>query len=445
MTSRISPMIYFLIEESARELRSRVLMATIATERGQTCCIVPQWIAWKLFDRLPRGIVVFKGNNSFQTQHMHVAKKAGHRIAAVEEEILGVSSNREIERLFDDETARACDLILAQGDHARTVIEKKDPALTDRIVVTGNPRIDLLRPPFSREIKEKGRKIREMHGPYILVNTNFGSINPKIEDTCFYLDMCQQVGVIDPDRPEDWADFLGWCYWERENLELLTEVIGFLSRRANSPRVIIRPHPSENIEKWTAAFLDEPGVSVIFDGDHLPWTAGAEVLIHTGCTTGVEATMLGVPALSLQGGNSEWHLVHTSNFVNPSASSVERVASLLDLYFSGERDVLLPTEEKRRELVRHVLPWDQDLAAEKVIEALEQLAIRLPSIENPDWYSQDAKQLAFQSSDSKIDPGSFSEDAVSSVAAEFATQLGYRMLPSVKATGSGMIKISPAT
>ena len=101
------PMIYFLIEETARELRSRVLLGTVAAERGLSTCIVPQWMAWTRFERLPRGIMVFKGNNSFQTSHMMAAHKAGHVVAAVEEEVLGVSDEKEIERLFDPKTVDA--------------------------------------------------------------------------------------------------------------------------------------------------------------------------------------------------------------------------------------------------------------------------------------------------------------------------------------------------
>lgn len=438
------PMIYFLIEETARELRSRVLLGTVAAERGLSTCIVPQWMAWTRFERLPRGIMVFKGNNSFQTSHMMAAHKAGHVVAAVEEEVLGVSDEKEIERLFDPKTVDACDLILAQGDHARDVVKDKYAALAERIIVTGNPRIDLLRAPFSADIMARGREIQRTQGNYVLINTNLASINPRIEDTCAYLDMCRQVGVIDPERTEDWTDFIDWCLWEHDNLDLLTKVIGALISRSDFPKLIIRPHPSENTAKWKEAYRDEERVAVILEGDHLPWTAGAELLIHTGCTTGMEAALLDIPSLSLQGGKSDWHGVHTSNHVNPTATSVEQAIYLIEKHLSGDRHSLQPTDGMREELKRHVLPWPDDLAAVKIVDALQQLAGR--TLEGVDTGPRIAntRDHKYQVSEEKIIPSSFTVDAVSDTAAGFAVQLGHISPPSVTSSGDGIISILPS-
>ena len=154
-----TPALYFLIAETARELASRVLLCTVAAEQGLSSCIIPQWLIWNHFERLTPGIVIFKGNNTVQTNHMLTARKAGHLVASIEEEALGLSLDRQIQRLFDPRTADACDLILAQGESLRAVMTAKDSRLADMVVVTGNPRIDLLRPPFSRKVKARPRNL----------------------------------------------------------------------------------------------------------------------------------------------------------------------------------------------------------------------------------------------------------------------------------------------
>lgn len=440
-----SPILYFLIEETARELASRVLMCTVAAEQGLSCRIIPQWVIWKQFDGLPPGIVVFKGNNALQTQHMFLAHKAGHLVAALEEEALGLSLDTQIQRLFDPRTTQACDLILAQGEHVRNVILNKDPALADKIVVTGNPRIDLLRAPFSGKIMARAREIRRARGDYVLINSNFGSVNPRVEDTYGDFNACLRVGLIRADNPADRADFMAWCGWERDNLDLLARVIGAYLERPGYPRLIIRPHPSENVAKWREAYRDEGGVSIIQEGDHLPWTAGARLLLHTGCTTGTEAALLGTPALSLRGGTSTWHRVSTSNRINPSAGDVDQAMAMIDRQISGDQDLGVLSPEKRRELGRNVLPWPDELAAGRVILALRELAARHQRSGDRASGTHALQDSGFQFSEEKILPASFTPDTISKIAAGFASDLGHGNPPMVRSIGADIIEISPAT
>jgi surface carbohydrate biosynthesis protein len=438
------PMLYFLVEESARELDSRILLGTVAAEQGMSSCIVPQWLIWKKFDVLPPGILLFKGSNTVQTQHMIAARKSGHLVATLEEEALGLTQPLEIERQFDIRTPEACDLVLAQGSHLRDVIAAKFPAAVDRIVVTGNPRVDLLRPPFSHAIETEGEKIKKIHGDYVLINTNYGAINPRIEDTYAFFNMCQQVGNIDPDRPEDWDDFMGRCDWEKGNLDLLTRVIGAFLLDPEYPKLIIRPHPAENIAKWREAYRGVENVSIIREGDHGPWTLGAKLMIHTGCTTGLEAALLGTSVLCLEGGISDWHGVHTSNFVNPTAATVDDAVEMIDHALSDNSPIARESEATRQALERNTLPWPEDLAANKVISALRALAARA------EFRGATAKDvLAFQTggqkpSKNKIDPLAFTNESVSRVAAGFASDLGHTTPPSVRSNGSGMIVVSPS-
>ena len=439
-----SPRLYFLIEETARELAGRVLLSTVAAEQGFSSCIVPQWLIWNQFEQLDPGIVIFKGNNTVQTNHMLAARKAGHLVAAIEEEALGVSLDVQIQRLFDPRTADACDLILAQGENVRVAMAAKDQRIADRIVVTGNPRIDLLRPPFSRQIMAQAEEVKRVHGDYVLINSNIGSINPRVADTYADYTACIQVGLIAANNPKDRADYLEWCGWERANLDLLTRVIGAYLDRPGVPRLIIRPHPSENVGKWRQAYQDEPGVSIILEGDHLPWTAGANLLIHTGCTTGIEAAILGTPALSLMGGSSDWHRIPTSNHVNQTSRDVEGAMELVSAHLSGGSRCRVLAPQNRLALERNVLPWPNDLAAKRVISALRKLGRRLGHRAGAAELSMNIQTDDFQISEEKVVPASFNAKGVSELAIGFAADLGHASSPAVHLDETGMIMIAPA-
>ena len=66
-----------------------------------------------------------------------------------------------------------------------------------------------------------------------------------------------------------------------------------LVERFPERRIIVRPHPSESPEAWRRATAGLPRVEVRYDDALLPWLLACEALIHNGCTTGVEAALLG--------------------------------------------------------------------------------------------------------------------------------------------------------
>ena len=175
-------LLYMLIEEDDRELSSRSLLAAIAIECGFNVVFVPQWTVWQNWEAMPQGLMFFKGNNKAQAVQMREAKAHGHIVASIEEEALGISDCREVLRCFDERIARYCDLFLANGLFEADCIGREFPSVTDRISVTGNPRTDLLREEFAGDLRTQADAICAEHGEFMLVNTNFSTINPRGDD-----------------------------------------------------------------------------------------------------------------------------------------------------------------------------------------------------------------------------------------------------------------------
>ena len=437
--------LHLLVEETSRELASRVLIAVMAAARGRTSYIIPQWFAWEHLGALPPGVMLFKGHNRAQAGPMRRAREHGHRVAAIEEEILGVTRADQILRVFDHGAVEACEMFLLQGAHARDVLLSRHPGIDDRIKITGNPRTDALLPPLDGQIRRGAEAVRARHGDFILINTNFGSTNPRMEDTVSDFETCARVGLIDPENPVDRADYLGWCGWERLNMALLAEVIAAARSRPGIPPIIIRPHPSENIQRWREAYPGDDRVRIIREGEHTAWTAAARLLLHTGCTTGVEASLLGTPALSLQGGRSDWHRAHTSNFVNPTAGSVPEALDWIEAVLAGDTVTGAPTPEMRAELERQLLPRDDGLAAERIVEALETLEVDGPaSPEDRERAETSLARHALLASAYKIETDVFSARAIEEQVDRLSDALGVPKPPRVLAIGDAMIRISPA-
>jgi surface carbohydrate biosynthesis protein len=219
------PPLYFLIEETNRELSSRLLMTHFACELGYPVVILPQWLIWENLHSLPRGIILFKGNSAIQTKNMGVAKRAGHIVVSIEEEAFGIADSSELTRCYDKNAGAHCDLFLFQGPLGKEAAEKHLVKL-ERFAITGNPRADFLRAPLLEHVETEARSIQEKYGPSLLINTNFAAFNARDLDAYSYFEICARAGWVNRDSIEDIeAWYMDAVRYERGCLRFISALI----------------------------------------------------------------------------------------------------------------------------------------------------------------------------------------------------------------------------
>jgi len=300
-------------------------------------------------------------------------RAAGHRVASIEEEVLGLIDEGRILSAYDPRVGRYCDLALAQGPFQRACLERRHPELAGKVAVTGNPRLDLLRQPLNTSVLRTAARIRERRGRFILVNSNYSSINPIRSDVLTGYRGWIQAGFLDPDAPADIEEFLSHCGWERENLRAL---LGFLDQATRGPlagRVVLRPHPSESIRRWRDGFGDDSRVEIVQDSDHLAWIAASAGLVHTSCTTGLEATLLGTPSLNIVTGDWPWSHHYATMIASRAFTTIPDAVAAAVTCFNEAGDHS-PRPDPPSELHAHYL-IDTVSAAQRVAEALAALHV----------------------------------------------------------------------
>jgi hypothetical protein len=82
---------------------------------------------------------------------------------------LTLSDETEFVRLYSTPSIECCELFLAQGSYQRDCLVQAHPSIAGRIVVTGNPRTDVLRPEFTNELRDEARRLQEHFGQFLLV------------------------------------------------------------------------------------------------------------------------------------------------------------------------------------------------------------------------------------------------------------------------------------
>src|SRR5262249_23728963 len=132
------------------------------------------------------------------------------------------------------------------------------------------------------------------------------------------------------------------------------EAVTRLAAASPERTFIVRPHPSEYLPKVAAEYAAMPNVKVIHEGPHIPWTMGCDALLHTSCTTGLEAAIAGTPAFSLVTMDTWASRAFLSNQVNPVFSSVDAVVENIQNTLAGRKTVESPPLSSFEHYIRNL-------------------------------------------------------------------------------------------
>lgn len=299
-----TPTLFLPVENQVRELDARLLLARLAAARGYRSIV-----GWKPsvdahVNEFRPGVYFAKSVTAAALPVLRINKQLGHHIVAWDEEAV-VHYPPEIyyPRRFDGEALSLANQLFAWGEDNRSLIEGYSDYPGTPIDIVGNPRCDLLRPEFRSYFDDQVAELRERHGRFILVNTNFGSVNGYFRE-------------FNIARPEEGApdglalgrsakglprDFALEIYHHRNNtFEAFQEMMPRLAKAYPGHSIVLRPHPAENWEFWSELLSEYDNVSVIAEGNVVPWLLACSTLVHNGCTTAVESYILERPVIAYE-------------------------------------------------------------------------------------------------------------------------------------------------
>ncbi len=334
----MNPVLYISVELKVRDLDPRLLVTAEALKAGLHVVIGQQWALSKNIFNVPQGVFLFKTVNEIQATHMVDAREAGHIVTASDEEVLACFSDYCYRSTMGPTAAACLDRFYAQGQRHAEIVQEEFPDLSGKVLTIGNPRIDLLAPWGNKVFLKDVNEIRRSHSPFILFNTNFGWVNSiwnAREDTKQIL---IRTGRLNLDDPESVARYDETVEWEEANLKELEKTIAWAADTIESHSIVIRPHPAEDRSYWTSRFESRPRVSVVGDGSHIPWTMAADLMVHTSCSTGTEAAVLGVPSLSVTPyPKARQHSNLLSNQINETVETWQDAAEVIQEFISKDR------------------------------------------------------------------------------------------------------------
>ncbi|OQY02520.1 MAG: hypothetical protein B6I22_13510 [Desulfobacteraceae bacterium 4572_123] len=369
------------VENQVRELDPKLLLACIAARRGFTSVIGSHREIDLRITSFPRSIYLSKSMTASNLRMFDIMRKTGHEIVTWDEEALvHLPPDTYYSRRLSPVALQYISHLFAWGED-NAELWRRYPALPQGVPihVTGNPRSDMLRPELLPFYDRQAEKLRQTHGNFILVNTNFNHVNAFFPAQNLFQPVKNpgekpQFGKAAVGMGRNYAE--GLRDHKQAIFEAFQQMIPKLEKAFPSYSVVVRPHPTENQQVYRKIAVRCSRVHVTNEGNVVPWLLAAKALIHNGCTTGVEAYMMRVPAVSYRPQiNEDYDLgfYRLPNLVSHQCFDFEQLRDILEKILN--KQLRAADGDERNTLVDgYLTARDGPLACERIVSVLDKMA-----------------------------------------------------------------------
>ena len=282
---KCSKTILIPIETISRELDYKVYLAMLLSTKGFQVLVGKKQSIYRLFDKYSDYIYLDKGYHQDVSDVIYDKIKANNGIILNldEEGAVDFPNNSTLLNRYSLKMLKVVDKVFLWGKSQKEMINTKHGELTN-LSVTGHPRFLLLKNKFFGLYNDDVASLKNKYGDFILINTNFGFGNNIKGDELVEKNYGSRFKNITKIISED-----------KLKLKAIIELIDKLS---NNNKIIVRPHPEENIETYYKIYSKNSNVKILRENSSIPWIMACSKCIHIDCTTGIEAAIIGKRVIS---------------------------------------------------------------------------------------------------------------------------------------------------
>jgi surface carbohydrate biosynthesis protein len=383
------------VENQVRELDPKLLLACVAARRGFTVVIGSRLELDFRIASFPRSIYLSKSMTERSVKMFRIMHQLGHQIAVWDEEALvHMQPETYFTRRLSPQAVQFVSHLFAWG-RENADLWRQYPELPENmpIHITGNPRGDLLRPSLLGYFDQETDAIRKTYGSFILINTNFSNVNAFVPSLNLFLPGNNtgdplKFGRAAVGMSREYAE--GLRDFKQGVFEDIKGLIPQLEQAFPDHNIVVRPHPTENPDVYHQIADECRRVTVTNEGNVIPWLRAARALVHNSCTTGVEAYMMGVPAVTYMATRNEYYddgYYRLPNTVSHRCYSFEELRETLAKIFAGE---IGPADgDEHQDLINYYLEAREgSLACERIVDTLEDIINGNPQLPEPPLFDQ---------------------------------------------------------
>jgi surface carbohydrate biosynthesis protein len=282
--------VFLIIESISREYHSRIFLANLLIRQGYSVIIGGKGIVHLTSIIKGKKYVLHKDPVFSSSKLIELSKSNGCVVDVIDEEGLMLQSDDVyVNQRLSLETLKNVDTVLCWGRYQERLINNKYPGISTNIV--GNPRMDVLKYSGDKFIADK--KLNNI----ILINTKLGQYNHKNGSEYYVNSIKDNYNITDKNVLE----------FRRKNQLYVKklffsyiDLINKISQKFPNNIIVLRPHPSESKQTWERMVKNLNNVIVTQRGSIAEWLKISKCVVHTGCSTALEARISNVPAISFE-------------------------------------------------------------------------------------------------------------------------------------------------
>lgn len=373
--------IYLHVEIAARELDSKLLLATLAAARGHNIIISNiDLLKEALFKGvLPPGI--FHDKSLVPSIDLNLIYKEMNKrdilITSLDEEsgLLDHDYKNFAKNRFSQDTIDKSSAIFCWGTEDEKTLKdlyKKD---SKKIFKTGSPRVDLWRSQFSKNwVLPKGAPTR----PFLLVSSNLHMVNFNKN---FYewggfkpFQIKENISYYKND-PILFKNQFNKISEDNLKLSAFVEAIHYLSENNNGYDIVFRPHPLEDINTWKVYLRGLSNVFVLREDSLGPWISHAFAIMHNSCTSAIEASISEKQIVTYIPFKQNYSWGEVANELGHRVQTLEELKYKVNSIFDDRNSEKINKNSLANEtLLKKIFIDKNELAANKIINVWEKLA-----------------------------------------------------------------------
>lgn len=335
--------VIWLAETGSRDFIPRVAQAISLWNDYKIPSLVIHKHLLKKIDKkiFKNSIVIDKSATSSCIRRMRYSKLNGALNLVIPEELLMCDKSQSlIEGSLHKKTLNYVDLVLSNSKEVGKYLKKQDKSI--KLIELTNPRLStLLIQKNCKEFLNKKNSIKKyINHDYILINDKLSLKFSSYKDEINLLknDIFKSTNIN--------ANEYIYNFLKEEEIKenLLLNLIKSIreEKLINNLKIILRPHPAVDLEKYKKYFgeklKDSYNYQIIREGTALEWMQYAKIIFHNNCTTALEGYFGGLRNIfnyadKLSDGTSD----EFKNILNPLGVS-KSISLAKDFYYLDNRN-----------------------------------------------------------------------------------------------------------
>jgi len=359
--------VFIPIELKNREYKAKLLLANFFLQAGYSVCIGSLWHMDAFMSNAENSVYITKDFYKYRYPFLNSLHLNGNFVLGWDEEgLIYDTDDYYMVSALNKETLSSIDLVITWGERQKKTIERFLCQNTNKIIALGNPRLDLLISNVTKNIfqSEISYILQNFGSDYILVNSNFNVATREDYDNINMIISCNGKLENSVDLIEKYDSVI------KALAPQFFVAVKHIAERFPEKKIIFRPHPAENIQTIQSIFKAYDNIYVIKQFAVNPWLFCASVIIHSGCTTGMEAAIMGKNVISYQPDISIPYLELIPDQLSKIVTTESDLLAAIEYGIDGKTFFMT---EQQKLLLNHYVAFDKyESCSEKIVSAVKE-------------------------------------------------------------------------